>query len=911
MAVVFQYKLASHTPGSTATTGNASSGGASFSSNGRYVLFDSMASNFAGSDSNAASDLFLYDTQDFSVDLVSHIPSSLTTAANGPTGAARAIFSVDSRYVLFDSTASNLTGSDVNAASDLFLYDTQNGSVTLVSHVPGSTTTTGNGATDATRAFFSPDGDWVLFDSIASDLASGDVNGSTDVFLYNTLGTSVTLVSHANGSLSTTANGQSTSRAFSPDGHNLLFASRATNLLSTPITPNGNWNLFLFTVEDQAPFAAGQITLVSHTANSTTTSGSNSSAVNVATFSPDGRYVLFDSLANNLVSGQADTNGVADLFLYDTQSNSSALVSHIPGSTTTSGSGATFGTYPAGAIFSPNGHYVLFKSDASNLAASDANASSDLFLYDTQNGSVTLVSHIAGSTTSTANGGSGVNTMAFSPDSRYVLFDSLASNLVGPDGNANLDLFLYDTQDGSVDLVSHAEGLSTTTGNGGSSTVAQPFSQNSRYVLFNSFASNLVATDGNGAEDAFLYDTLDGSVWLVSASAGGAAANGTSIATGFGPGGSLVIQSTATNLGGLAFAELNNDFDVFFVSFANVAALNPPPPAATTADMILRHGADGQYEIYDIGNNGILAAYQLGQVGTDWKFVGLGRFFSSDTTDMLLRSSGTGGFEVYDISNNNISNAAFLGTVGLNWQAAGFGDFNHDSMTDLVLRNSSTGGFEVYNISNNQIIGANFMGTVGLDWQVGGFGNFSSRGETDMILRNTGTGGLEVYNISSNQITNAAFMGTVGLEWQIIGVGNFSSMPGESDVIMRNVNTGGLEVYNVANNQITGAAFLARLDWIGNSQASPRSTPLVHPTWCCATSTLAHSRFTTSPTIKSPEPRSWVRSDWIGSLAASPSILRVRMAQPLSSCRPWPVSAAVQPTPRIPSLSMPDHSSRF
>ena len=54
---------------------------------------------------------------------------------------------------------------------------------------------------------------------------------------------------------------------------------------------------------------------------------------------------------------------------------------------------------------------------------------------------------------------------------------------------------------------------------------------------------------------------------------------------------------------------------------------NPPPPAGTTADMILRQGAFGTYEIYDIGNNAMLAAYQLGQVGTEWQFVGLGGFF--------------------------------------------------------------------------------------------------------------------------------------------------------------------------------------------------------------------------------------------------------------------------------------------
>src|SRR3954454_8494471 len=83
---------------------------------------------------------------------------------------------------------------------------------------------------------------------------------------------------------------------------------------------------------------------------------------------------------------------------------------------------------------------------------------------------------------------------------------------------------------------------------------------------------------------------------------------------------------------------------------------NPPAPAGTSADMILRHGADGLYEIYDIGNNAILGAAFLGQVGLDWQFVGLGGFYGTDTSDMILRNSGTGAFEFYDISNNNITN---------------------------------------------------------------------------------------------------------------------------------------------------------------------------------------------------------------------------------------------------------------
>jgi hypothetical protein len=295
---------------------------------------------------------------------------------------------------------------------------------------------------------------------------------------------------------------------------------------------------------------------------------------------------------------------------------------------------------------------------------------------------------------------------------------------------------------------------------------------------------------------------------------------------------------------------------------------NPGPPGNSTADMIMTDG-NGDYEIYDIGGNAILAAYLLGQAPPPLSFVGLGTFQAGDTSDMMLRSASTGAFEVYDISNNNITGAAALGTVGLNWQVAGFGNFSSLGETDMILRDGSSGGLQVYDINNNQITASAFMGAVGLDWQFSGVGNFSGRGESDMLLRNANTGGLEVYDISNNQITGAAFIGTVGLDWQFSGVGNFSGVPGETDLLLRNVNTGGLEVYDINNNQITGAAFLGMvgLDWqfagVAPIQAAGASD------LCCATPTPANSRSTTSPTIRSPAPPAWGRSGWIGSSAAS------------------------------------------
>ena len=118
-------------------------------------------------------------------------------------------------------------------------------------------------------------------------------------------------------------------------------------------------------------------------------------------------------------------------------------------------------------------------------------------------------------------------------------------------------------------------------------------------------------------------------------------------------------------------------------------------PSAFTAttigqtDMIMSNPSNGDYEIYDVGGNAILAAYSLGQVGSPWTFAGLGTFQAGDTSDMLLRDTSTGAFEAYYISNNIITNAAQIGVVGTNWNFSGTGDFDGaSSLSELLLRNS-------------------------------------------------------------------------------------------------------------------------------------------------------------------------------------------------------------------------------
>jgi hypothetical protein len=268
-----------------------------------------------------------------------------------------------------------------------------------------------------------------------------------------------------------------------------------------------------------------------------------------------------------------------------------------------------------------------------------------------------------------------------------------------------------------------------------------------------------------------------------------------------------------TDLNGSAVAP---SIDPFFFSYG---VLNPAPPPAVTANMVLRNASNGpgdaRYQIYNLGNNSVLASYWLASVGTDWAFVTLAEFSGDNTPDLMLRNSISGAFQVNGIANNNNTGPTLLGTVGLDWQVEGFGNFSSLGETDMILRNTNTGGLQVYDIENNHILGSNSMGAVGLNWQFSGIGNFSGRGTSDMLLRDSDTGELRAYNISNNQITGSAVIGKVGVNWEFSGVGNFSSVPGESDLLLRNSNTGALQIYDINNNRITGSSSIGTVgvDW--------------------------------------------------------------------------------------------------
>jgi Tol biopolymer transport system component len=219
---------------SDGTQGNGDSWGwPSISADGRYVAFESSASNLVPGDTNGRADIFVHDR-------LTGQTTRVSVASDGTQGNNSSVWpsiSADGRYVAFMSYASNLVPGDTNGALDIFVHDRLTGQTTRVS--VASDGTQGNGY--SWDSSISADGRYVAFESWASNLVPGDTNGKQDIFVHDRLTGQTTRVSVASDG--TEGNNNSGWPSISADGRYVAFHSDASNLV--PGDTNGRADVFV------------------------------------------------------------------------------------------------------------------------------------------------------------------------------------------------------------------------------------------------------------------------------------------------------------------------------------------------------------------------------------------------------------------------------------------------------------------------------------------------------------------------------------------------------------------------------------------------------------------------------------------------------------------------------------------
>lgn len=406
----------------------------------------------------------------------------------------------DGRYVAFGSSATNLVEEDTNKESDVFVHDRQTGITELVSIA--SDGRQGNGG--SSMSSISADGRYVAFSSEASNLVEGDTNNwcyfggvdgnCNDIFVHDREMGETQRVSVASDG--TQGNAASFNPAISADGRFVAFSSLADNLVEgdTQVCDPGplsaqEINCVDIFVHDRQ---SGITQRVSVASNGTQGDG-HSGYYDVASISADGRYVTFISYAGNLVDEDECGSGwpvaqpleCADVFVHDRQSGVTELVSV--------SSDGTQGNAASGSpSISGDGRLVAFDSGANNLVEG---AEGGVFVHDRQTGATELVS-----VSSAGVQGDGV-WPSISRDGRYVSFTASSGDLVEGDTNGFQDVFVHDRWTGVTERVSVASAGAQANEHSFESSI----SGDGRYIVFRSYASNLVGGDTNGADDIFVH----------------------------------------------------------------------------------------------------------------------------------------------------------------------------------------------------------------------------------------------------------------------------------------------------------------------------------------------------------------------------------------------------------------------
>jgi Tol biopolymer transport system component len=436
---------------------NRNSDGPRISSGGDYIVFSSNASNLYASDTNESSDIFRRRVSTGVTQIASlRYNGMISDGANGNPD-----ISSDGQYIAFNSTATNLVTGDSNGASDVFRRDMETGSLRIVS-IPSGVEGVGNAGSD--RPAISSDGNRIAFESEATNLVEPDSNSVQDIFLSDILEDTISRVSVSSDDRQ--ANGASYNPDISDDGDFVVFESNATNLVDGDT--NGVTDVFV---------RSG-----SSTSRVSVDSGYNEA--NGASANPrissDGRYIAFYSEASDLVSG--DTNGFADIFVRDTQEGITTRVSvSSEGDQADDDSG-----YPD---ISSDGRYIVFQSDATNLVHNDTNGTRDIFMHDMTTGMTTRVSMGTGGVQS---GGTSV-LASVSTNGTFVAFSSGASNLVSGDTNTRIDIFRNET-DRTAPIVTF--GVGSIPGSSGGNVTTNPI------VLTVRFSEDMFAGGGQYAANS-------------------------------------------------------------------------------------------------------------------------------------------------------------------------------------------------------------------------------------------------------------------------------------------------------------------------------------------------------------------------------------------------------------------------
>lgn len=530
---------------SVALNGHSGNGPARFAAisvNGRYVIFVSEADNLVEADTNCCADVFVRDLELGTTRLVSI--STNGQSANGVSDAPG--ISADGRWIVFESEASDLVADDAGGEGNIFLFDQESGNVTRLDQPSSDPIVAQQPSGRSSRPQISADGSTVLFTSLGSNLAPaihvGDLAHTNQLYVQRPLFSANRMIPIFPTDATVPVQLNPLGFSSSADGRHVV-----VEVMPTPVV-DGFPQAIYWADLDSGEFAQVAPDLNTSSISTQPGLGGPYLSHDGQTVVFEARTDPEDGTTRAVVwtwsVGTGETMRISSGGLTNAPGADPALSSETPFgelvgacpnlefvaflggspddppaslagrqlmvrrlstgelrrvSRTLLGGRVAMIDDPAVA-FSADGRQLVFQYQGGDLIENDRNQAFDVFLYDWDTDALELLSVLdPDQTSATALGTSLLSPSGLSSDGRYLAYVSTGSTIDGFNGLPNV--FVADVLTGTNQLVSVNE-TGTAPGNGASRSPV--ISADGRWIAFTSLASDLVAGDTNQVEDVFI-----------------------------------------------------------------------------------------------------------------------------------------------------------------------------------------------------------------------------------------------------------------------------------------------------------------------------------------------------------------------------------------------------------------------
>ncbi len=229
------------------------------------------------------------------------------------------------------------------------------------------------------------------------------------------------------------------------------------------------------------------------------------------------------------------------------------------------------------------------------------------------------------------------------------------------------------------------------------------------------------------------------------------------------------------------------------------------------ADILWRHGTNGQVWVWPMNGTAIKSQTYLGSVDVGYQIVGTGDFDADGKADILWRHSANGQVWMWPMNGTTIRSQTYIATVDVGYKIVGIADFDGDGKADILWRQPTNGQVWIWLMNGTSIRSQTYLGSVDIAYQIVATGDFDGDLKADILWRHSANGQVWMWPMNGTTIRSQTYLTTVDLGYKIVGTGDFDA-DGKADILWRHTTNGQVWIWPMNGTSIRSQTYVTSVD---------------------------------------------------------------------------------------------------